>query len=275
MMETTVTDNPRLWRLNMLVEGNTLHAVMTSTVADSSLIYRRLPLDSSLPLHKALEETVYANPELLADFGKINILSDTASYTLVPDDYDGDAADIADITQIGRGNDIDIAVNADPSASGAKVIWTMPQDAQLFLARTFRNAPMRHTMTVLLTYLQRRGALSNRAKVFAHLRDGVPHRADIIAYDAAGQLRTATSKVWENDNDILYYTLAASRTASFDVETDELLLLGDNVLRHSVTPLLSRYVRHVMPMIFPSAALRAGKEAFIAPFPLIILPLCE
>lgn len=98
---------------------------------------------------------------------------------------------------------------------------------------------------------------------------------DIIAYDSAGKLTMSTSKEWETETDARYYIIATARTAGFDAETDELLLCGDSSLRHAVTSALSRYVRHVMPLIFPSAALRAGKEAFKAPFPLIILPLCE
>ena len=64
-METPDLDNPRLWRMALELSPGVLHAVITSTVADSSLVYRRLPLDNSLPLHKALEEIVYATPELL------------------------------------------------------------------------------------------------------------------------------------------------------------------------------------------------------------------
>ncbi len=274
-METQVIDNPRLWRLVLGVCPGVLHAVMTSTVADSSLIYKRLPLDATLPLHRALEEAVYANPDLLSDFGSTTVLVDTEAYTIVPEDIDLSADELAEITHIGQDSDAGLAVFADTPASGARVVWTMHSDASNFLARTFRNAPMLHSMTILLRYFGRQDCMSNRAKVFVHLLEGTPRRIDVVAYDAVGRLVMATSKPWEADTDVLYYALASARLAGFDAESDEMLLCGDGSLRHAVTPLLSRYVRHVMPLIFPSAALRAGKEAFKAPFPLIILPLCE
>ena len=274
-MDSTLIENPRLWRLILGVTPGALHAVMISTVADASMIYKRLPLDTSMPLHRAIEEVVYANPDLLADFGKINILVDTPAYTLVPADADCTPENIAEITQIGYSGTETPAVSADVAASGVQTVWAMPEQARQFLARTFRNAPVQHSLTMLLKYLGRKGELTNRARVFAHLTDGSPRRMDIIAYDSAGKLTMSTSKEWETETDARYYIIATARTAGFDAETDELLLCGDSSLRHAVTSALSRYVRHVMPLIFPSAALRAGKEAFKAPFPLIILPLCE
>lgn len=274
-MESPVIENPRLWRLILGVVPGALHAVMTSTVADASMIYKRLPLDSSMPLHRAIEEVVYANPDLLSDFGRINILVDTTSYTLLPESVDCAAEDIAEITQIGYSGTEAPSITADSVASGVRVVWSIPEKTRQFLARTFRNAPAQHFLTILLKYLGRQGDISNRAKVFAHLTDASPRRLDILAYDASGHLKMATSKEWETETDALYYILATARTTGFDAETDELLLCGDSALRHAVTPALSRYVRHVMPLIFPSAALRAGKEAFKVPFPLIILPLCE
>lgn len=274
-METPDLDNPRLWRMALELSPGVLHAVITSTVADSSLIYRRLPLDTTLPLHKALEEIVYATPELLADYGKIDILIDNESYTLVPDDLICDSATIADITQLCKADGEAIAIETDSPVACAKVIWAMPEKARQFLSRTFRNAPVSHSISMLLKYWSRKDDMSNRARVFAYLTDASPRRIDLAAFDAGGHLVMATTKTWTTDTDALYYILACARLAGFDVATDELLLCGDSALRMSVTPLLSRYMRHVMPLIFPSAALRAGKEAFKAPFPLIILPLCE
>jgi hypothetical protein len=46
-------------------------------------------------------------------------------------------------------------------------------------------------------------------------------------------------------------------------------------LREAIMPELRRYINYVMPVIFPSAMFRAGREAMNAPFELIVLPLCE
>ncbi len=73
-MESTLIENPRLWRLILGVTPGALHAVMISTVADASMIYKRLPLDTSMPLHRAIEEVVYANPDLLADLDRKSVV---------------------------------------------------------------------------------------------------------------------------------------------------------------------------------------------------------
>ena len=274
-METPVIDNPRLWRLTLGLCPGVLHAVMTSTVADSSLVYRRLPLDSRQPLHKALEEAVYSTPELLSDFDRIDIVVDTESYTAVPDGVGCGIDIIGDVTQIGCGGSEAPAIMCDRPVSGTQIVWALPEKSFQFLARTFRNAPMRHAVTLLLTYWGSRDEMGNRAKVFVHLSDGSLRRLDLVSYDGGGRLVTVSSKVWEGDTDVLYYVLAGAKLSGFDPVADEVFLCGDGALRHSVTPLLSKYVRHVLPLIFPSAALRAGKEAFKVPFTLIILPLCE
>lgn len=274
-MDTHSIENPRLWRLSLLVSRDSLHAVATSTVADSSLIYKRMPLDTTLPLHKALESTIYANDDLLADYGSTSILADMTSYTLLPSGSDIDPADIAEVTQIGADGDTALITNTDTTGAGADIVWTFPEQASHFLARTFRNAPQNHAMSVLLTYFHRQAQSGNRAKVYLHLSDGSPRRVNIVMFDASGKLVMATTKEWEADTDVLYYALSIAQGGDFKTESDEMLICGDGALRMAVTPLLSRYVRNVMPLIFPSAALRAGLDAFKAPFPSIIQPLCE
>ena len=130
--------------------------------------------DATLPLHRALEEAVYANPDLLSDFGSTTVLVDTEAYTIVPEDIDLSADELAEITHIGQDTDAGLAAFADTPASGARVVWTMHSDASNFLARTFRNAPMLHSMTMLLRYFGRQDCMSNRAKVFVHLSEGTP-----------------------------------------------------------------------------------------------------
>lgn len=60
-----------------------------------------------------------------------------------------------------------------------------------------------------------------------------------------------------------------------DAATDNIYLCGDTSARLALAPELSRYAANVLPFIFPSAALRGGHDALKAPFPLILIPLCE
>ena len=53
----------------------------------------------------------------------------------------------------------------------------------------------------------------------------------------------------------------------------ELFIAGERELRAQTSALLRRYVRFVMPVIFPSSMFRAGRAAFDAPFEAIVAPL--
>lgn len=265
-------ENPRLWRMGLHITDDKLTAVSMSMVTDGSLEQRTMPLDSQLDLHHALEEAVYAAPFLLNDFGKVDIVMRTSAFTLLPPLLDEDsrsaAAALAHIA-----DDID-QVFFD-QACGATVAWALDSRVAGFLARTFRNAPVRCHISPLLDYFSRNCDSGNSGKLYVHLADGA-EQADFIAFAPGGRLLCAASHTCAGDNDVLYHIMNTASVAGFDLRaSDEVLLCGDNAARMRLLPLLRRYVAHALPLIFPSAAIKAGIEAFKAPFPLIILPLCE
>lgn len=76
-------------------------------------------------------------------------------------------------------------------------------------------------------------------------------------------------------DDALYYLMAALHTCDLSPADVEIMLCGDNALRQKLTPMLRKFVGYVMPVVIPSAIFRAGKDALEAPFPLMLIPLCE
>lgn len=153
--------------------------------------------------------------------------------------------------------------------------WALDSRTAGFLARTFRNAPLRCHISPLIDFLGQRTNSGNSGKLYVHFADGAG-LIDIVAFSPGGQLLSAATHSCAGDNDVLYHIMNTARTAGFNLRgTDEVLLCGDNAARMRMLPLLRRYVAHALPLIFPSAAIKAGIEAFKAPFPLIILPLCE
>ncbi len=274
-------ERPRLCRLALQVEAGALRAVVWSTVEDSSLRNFSLPLDPTLAPAKALEEAVYAAPVLLSDFAGVDIVMRTGAYTLVPADTDADTAlavaDYCRLTSDADGTPARSEVRTDSADDfGSKLVWTLPADLAHFLARTFRNPRMHCHMAPLLRYFGRKNLLGNTGKVYAHFHgNGTAREVDIVAVGADGRLAAAVTHPCPADNDALYYIMATLRYAGLDPVTDEILVCGDPAARDAIMPLLRRYAAYVMPVIFPSAALRSGREAFNAPFPLVILPLCE
>ena len=78
-----------------------------------------------------------------------------------------------------------------------------------------------------------------------------------------------------NADDAVYFALNAWTTYGLDQLTDELQLAGDGDLRAAMTPALRKFVKFVMPVVYPAAAMRLGRNAMQAPLDLILLALCE
>lgn len=266
-------ENPRLWRLLIEITRHALNIVGMSTTDDGSLFRCSVPLvgspDGSL---RALEDAVYAVPAILADFGRVDFLVRTDNYIPVPtglgEEGQKAAADLAHILENG-----DILMCDPVPEAGVDILWAIPSDLANFIARTFRNPPVMCHITPLLRYFSRKTLLGNSGKLYAHLRPAPDSGVDIIAFDHT--LRICCSHRVAGVADASYYILAGMQTAGLDFATDEILLCGDAALRIAAMPVLRRYVRSVMPVIFPSVAFRAGKEALGAPFSLVIMPLCE
>ena len=264
-------ENPRLWRLSLELSARAMHVVLSSMVSDSTLHQYSVPINPANGYLKGLEDAVYASPEVLGDYGHVDLLVESQAYVPVPTELsDEEAIACAAHAQLTDNEELSkIFVDRSDVASLA---WTMPEELASFLARTFRNAPVHLHITPLIKYLHKRASLGNSAKLFAHLG---AETVDIISFSADGKLNIAATHRIESDADAAYYILACAVESGLDLANDEIQLCGDSQRRHSVMPLVAKYAARVMPLIFPSAALRAGREAFKAPFPLIIVPLCE
>lgn len=281
-------ENPRLWRLALELDGtDALRAVVWNSSSEASLLQFTVPLNPTQPPIKALEEAIYATPVLLSDFLSIDVVIRTQAYTIVPAGISADNAEaiaayacltsedgtvtIEDKTDItGRGD-------AAQPIHGATVMWCIGAEIYNFLARTFRNPRIQCHITPLIRFFGANTLRGNSAKVYIHIVGTGTNRAiDIVTYDRAGTLVAATTHTVPTDNDAIYYTLATAQLVGIDTDAgDEILLCGDSAARTALMPQLRRYAPAVMPMIFPSAAFRNGREALNAPFPLVILPLCE
>lgn len=267
-------EKPQYWRLLLDIEADTLHALATSTVADATMQCFSIPLNPTLTPQAALREAVYSTPVLLSDFGRIDIVIASDRFAVLPAAIDTETADAAaEIAAIAAGGS-DATVNISPArGSGAAVAWTTTPELLAFVQRTFRNPGIHHPLAILGSYFSSRSHRGNRRKTYIHLADG--DRVDMASFDSDGSLLRLSAKHAASETDALYIIMASLKADCFNPLDDELLLCGNARRRQSLTPLLRRYIRNVMPMIFPSAALRAGDHAQSAPFPLVILPLCE
>lgn len=270
-LDKELISNPRLWRLALRIDATTLHVVLFCSVEDNSLIYREIPLDvTASSLQKAIEEAIYDNPLLLSDFARVDCVVETDKFTLIPSEIDD--ADLKERIFKETFTTFDGTI-IENNLNGLKtnILMGIDEDLVNFLRRTFNNPSILHHLTPLCTYFHRKSRLGNSGKMYAYLKKD---SLDIITF-GKDSLLLANTFSFSQPVDAIYYILACREMLHLDAGSDEMLIAGDNTLREAITPTLREYLAYVMPVIFPSAMFKAGKESLNAPFDLIVLPLCE
>lgn len=279
LIDSELISDPRLYRLALRHDDDSLHALIYRPGEPEATIYHRLPLDMpGLTVERCLEEAVYDNPLLLADFDRVTVNVDTPRYALVPDDaFRGDpllAEAIADRLLPSAPDDPLMTTLTSPLApGGVTVVMKMPEKTEAFLRRTFNNPSIRPVIAPLADYFYDSSRIGHGGKVYVNLRRGA---LDIVAF-ATGCLRLANSFRFREAADAVYYILAVDNMLKQrgDGDEREFLMTGDAALRDEITGSLREYAGYVMPAVYPPSLTRSPKEALKAPFDLTILQLCE
>lgn len=263
-------DRHAFWCLAMELTHSAVEVMLTSTVEDNSLIYRRIPLPSDIPApHRALEEVIYRNPLLLSDFRSTNIVLRPQHWAAIPD-----TIDISDTAAIlwpdaAAGNLAPLECPLEPF--GATALVMTDRSTLGLLRRTFSDASFSMHMQPLCSFITSSGRNSGVTRAFVNLG---PDSVDVIIY-AGQRLLFMNSFAVTDPADAAYYILAAAEATRFDRMNHQMLISGAPARREALMPLLRKYINYVMPQIFPAAALRSGREAMEAPFELTVLPLIK
>lgn len=261
---------PQLWRLELRIGKDALHVVLFCTVEDNSLIYREISLDKAAADRlKALEDAVYENPLLLADFAKVDCVVETDCFTIVPASINSDEVREKIMAKMFDGFDGEIVAN-DLPGQNATILMGLDAEMAGFLRRTFNNPRIYHHLAPLCRYFHSKSRLGNTGKMYAYMRHD---RMDLMAF-GKDTLLLANTFIYRDSMDAVYYILSCRKMLGFGFG-DEMFLSGDNASREAIVPVLRKYISCVMPVIFPSSMFKAGKDSMNAPFDLIVLPLCE
>ncbi len=263
--------DPQLWKLALRVEKAALHVMLYSVVEENSLIYRKIEFDkASSSQLKSLENVVYENPLLLSDFLRVDCVVETSIFAIVPPEITSlDAREKIMKTSF---SDFDgEIVSCEISEKGAILLMGVETEIIAFLRRTFNNPHLHHNLSPLCRYFFHKNEHGNSTKMYACIRSS---KVDIIAVNGSG-LRFANTFDYRNSIDVVYYIMASRQMLGMDNANDEMFLSGSPSARESVAETLRKYISYVMPVIFPSAIFKVGKEAMKAPFDLVVLPLCE
>lgn len=262
----------RRWRLSLQVCPEAIEAVLrpvTPGATDESMIWSRIPLpEAAASVAEAVQEAVYANPLLVAPFGKVDVLVRTSRVAFLPAGDSGAGAPAAALLGWDASEDELFITGADRIYD---VVAAADSAVLRFLRRTFDTAEPRHPLAVLARWFGSRSLMGNSGKIFVNLNPG---RADVFVYNNLG-LAAATTLPGTTPDELCYYVLALARNCGLDSDDYEIHLAGDSAARAAATAPLRRFVPAVVPAVFPSALLAYGQKALAAPLELTILPLCE
>lgn len=258
-----MVENPSDYRLDVRFDRDRLDVMIFNPREDNSLIYRRLKLtpDRDGSVLSSLESTVYDNPLLLSDFSKITVVTASESFAVIPADFNADqAAQLTEsplLTPLGRLK-AQIAFSVDPGIYG-------------FFNRAFVNPEFTHTLAPLTRYFSDSRRHGNTTSMFANVESD---RLEVIVFDRH-RLTLANIYRFRAISDAVYIILSLRKILGMDSDSDEILLSGDRDSRMAVIKSLREFIPYAMPVIFPSAMFRLGRQAVDAPFDLSVLSLCE
>lgn len=271
-LEKELIKEPRLCHLALRLSEEALHVMIYNPIEDNSLIYRKISFGNAvLTQLKAFEEAVYDNPVLLSDFKHIDIIVDTPHYVIVPTELAEDTQLVDTIVAKSLPEVDGDVIECPIDAQKATLLMVLDTNLVGFMRRTFNNPGISHNLVPLCKYFYYKHRWNNTGRMFANLGS---KRLDLIVF-GSDRLRMANSFTYRDPMDAAYYILSCRNSLGLDAETDEMLLAGDCKSRDILTPILRKYLGYVMPEVFPSTMFKAGKDAMLAPFDLIVIPLCE
>lgn len=272
MLGKEMITDPSRWQLVIELSDDELQVVAFPAGGDHDMIYERVAFAGQAESElKRIENAVYDNPLLLGDFNRVTVLYDTQRFMCVPDVVTGMGEDVTAAAfcryfrDAGCGGEIlNIAIEEMRMA----LAFEIPADVCGFLRRTFPGVSISHPLVPLCSYFSEKHHSSGFGKTIVSLNSG---RVDVLVLGREAPL-LVNSYVIREPMDAVYYILAARKTLKL-TDTDEIIIGGDRIMRAQVTPVLRRYVRYVIPAIFPGVLLKAGRVALAAPFEMVLAPL--
>lgn len=264
-------DNPEICNLLLRISKDTIHAAIYSIVEDNSLIYRRIVLDPNTSSRlQAIESVIYDNPILLSDFRQVICVIETPELTVIP----AECSSAADRKLLFKAAfpDSELTMETDETGTrNATILMGIEPELKGFLTRTFHRLRITSHLGALCRYFATKGGQGNKLKMVVNTRQ---KSLDVIVLDGHRLLMANTFEADTTEN-TAYYILACRERLGLDPATDELLLSGDQGSKESLTTILRTYIARVMPVIFPPQMFKAGKDSMLAPFDLIVTPICE
>ncbi|MDE6100593.1 MAG: DUF3822 family protein, partial [Paramuribaculum sp.] len=272
-LEKDLISQPELWRLALMIGHDSFDVAIYPPVAREEVVWRSFPLDPNAPSRlKAIEDIIYDNPLLLCDFRKIDCVINPESRLIVPSCASPEQYEMLFSAACPSSESLELT--ATEINDDTLMLEGFEPEITAFLKRTFFNVTIRGRLPLLISYFIHR-AEGLRPKRAVTLITG--NRLTLIALDG-NRLLAANEFQFNEIADAAYYVMAALNHIGFktDGQDFDLAVHGQSLTSsESLAAVLRNYVAEIRPVPFPSLRFRATKTTLQAPFPLIILPICE
>ncbi len=273
VLDKDMIKEPQMWQLVMEPGTDTISVMAFSPMEHHSLISTEIPMEKGGSSLKSFQEAVYDHPLLLSDFRNVTILLPSERFMAVPDLMTDTATREQTFHRAFPAGDTDsheeILAEELPSLH-ATMLTGAPQEFIGFLRRTFNAPRISHVLTPLALYFKAKHPTRPNGKMIVNLRPG---RCDVVILGDTAPLVMNSFRI-HDPMDAVYYIMACREGLGLS-PTDEIILAGDTSSRGAVSPVLRRFVRYVMPAIFPTAMFRAGRASLRTPFEMIVTPLLK
>lgn len=261
--------NPTLYRLILMVSDTGVDVVIKSRIEDNGIIHRRIDFNPGAEPVAALEEAVYENPLLTADFHATDVIVDNNRFFLMSHadaTEEETARRIALLWPYDR-TGIEYQAFVSPVEDGRTVMVTaVDRKLAAFLRRTWGNPRVIHRLGIAARYYAFKNKLGNMGKIHVRLAGG---RTDVVALGRDG-IMLVNSFETPSVDDAAYYTLGCAKYLDYDNDTDRILAGGDAALRDEYLALMRRFATYVVPEIIPPEINAVSKNI---PFEALLLPL--
>jgi hypothetical protein len=252
-----------LWHVSICIAQESIHVLLTGPESvEQSVMFHTIALKPGSASHlAAVEEAVYDNQLLLADFASVNVMVDTPNFTILPAEVAAKAGEI--IEAMIPDLDAPFTVTQRPlDPAGTQILAAAtPTDLLNFINRTWAHPTIDHPLAATARYLALVPTHGSGSALYGVISAG---RMMAVRYGANGTPDFANRFEINAPADAAYYLLALSA----GVET--LVVGGDADLRNEASSLLrSRLQCPVLPITLSPELLQLQRMAPAAPLYLL------
>ena len=252
-----------LWHVNICIADEAIHVLFTGPESvEQSVMFHTIDLKPGLASHlAAVEEAVYDNQLLLADFASVRVMVDTSNFVLVPSALTPLASEIVDSMIPDLEDSATTLLSAMTADTSQLLAMAISSDLYNFINRTWANPLIDHPLAVTARYLQLIPTHGAGSALYGVLSSG---RMMAVRYRRDGELDFANRFAISAAADAAYYLLSLSP----NVET--LVVGGESDLRNDASALLRpRLEAPVLPITLSPELLQLRRMAPTAPLYLL------